>query len=1210
MAWTEEQMQCIQPKAGIHNILVSAGAGAGKTATLVEKITRGVISGNVGINEILSVTFTRDAAREMKERIISAIEELLRKRPNDSWLKRQLALTETASIMTIDSFCLRIIKDHISETDIDPAFRIADQAELELLADKGMKDYLETCYEEGKPEFISFADAYATGRHDDGIKDAILSVYRMAVSNPFPNEWIAENRAKLSESVEKQDWMGFLLNDIRLQVLAIQSNLTAALAICNESDGPYPYIQTVEGDLEQVKDLLEKKDYSSLSERLGNLTFGRMSPKKDAGIHPGKKEMVSGIRNASKKTMQDLQKKFVFKGVDLQSDLDAMRPHMLMLLELTEGFMSAYAEAKKTANVVDFTDIEHVALELLLDKDTKKETELADSVAQSFKEVYVDEYQDVNFLQETILKCVSGERFGKPNLFMVGDVKQSIYKFRLARPELFLEKYESYEENELAKSQKVELRKNFRSRKEVINTINFFFEQLMTTSLGNLDYDEKTALNPGAVYPNGVDVKKTGLYLIDTNTEESEFPDLSMDEKAIKGRQMEAMLIADLIKNTVDREAVYDKETGKYRVATYRDIVVLTRTFTGWAEDIQQILDTEGIPAYADKTEGFFDTVEVQAVLSMLQVADNPMQDIPLAASMMQVWGFTEEEMTDLVAFCKSRIEITGNRLYQNIMFYIQEGLDPILIQKLENFMAYVKKINTECHDYSIFDLLNMIYLDTGYYSKVTSLPTGEIKKANLEMLLVEAEKFSERDTSAGSVFQFIRYVDMLRKYERESSAASVNDQNAVRITTIHKSKGLEFPIVILAGIGKKFNQQDTRKTILVHQDLGIVSDIMDPETRTKKLTLAKKTIARKIQIETLEEELRILYVAMTRAKERLIMIGSDKDIVKRLQKCAAITSRKERSLPYMELTQATSYMDWIFLALARNEAFASYLENNGIVPDSTNPFFNKNANIEVFSVNVATLLKGQHEDLESEILDKQTVEETVKNATSTIKSNASYAYIETAKLAPKALPEDLLSNESKKPKKKGTEPEEKKRELVLPKFLRKDELTGAEKGTGYHRIMQTLDFKKCGSEDGIKNELTRLIAENILNPEEAKALDMNLIYRFFASDLGKSMIAADSIKKEVYYMEAIPAKLVNEKVENETVIMQGVIDAYFETPEGYVLVDYKSEHVAKGKERFAVKKHIPQINRYRNVLEKNSGKPVKTAYVVFLQTGKAIEVK
>lgn len=1200
MAWTKEQMQCIEPQNGIHNILVSAGAGAGKTATLVEKIIREITSEkqDMGINEILCVTFTREAAREMKERIVLALEKLLRGQPNNLWLKRQLSLTETASIMTIDSFCLRLVKDHISDTEIDPAFRIADQAEMSVMWEKTMDEFLEKKYEKEDPLFLSFADAYSTGKHDQGIRNSIQSVYNMAQSNPFPLQWLDMCRhSLLCTDIENTEWMQFLIHDIHMQAESILANLNAASNICLEPGGPYMYDAMLASDIEQVNEILNASNYKEISSKLSALSFARLSVKKDTSVLLAKKELVVSIRNASKKVLQDMQKKYVLKGMDLSGVIEEIRPHMLTLISLTESFIAYFSKKKSEKALMDFNDIEHTALDLLFDKNGTY-TSLADEVAKGFKEIFVDEYQDVNMLQETIIQSVSGSRFSRPNVFMVGDVKQSIYKFRLARPELFLEKHGKYSSDDMSDYQKVELFLNFRSRKEVLETVNFFFAQMMTPALGNIKYDDKAALKNGAKYPLGVDSKKTKLYLMDTAEAE--------EGEDIKSRQKEAMLIADIIKNIVGKEAIYDKNTGAYRPASYKDIVVLTRSFSGWSEDVLSVLDEEGIPSYADKSEGFFDTIEVQAALSMLQVADNPMQDIPLSAAMMRVWDFTVTEMCEIAALIKNTPDVKGG-LYTAIGYYTDNGADEALKRKIEDFLTFINRIAVECRDYSITEILNMIYTETGYYAKCSSLPNGEIKKANLEMLLNEADKFSAMESTSSGIFNFTKYVDTLKKYEKEYGISTYSDKDATRITTIHKSKGLEFPIVILAGIGKRFNQQDTRKPILVHQDLGVVSDFINSETRTKKLTLPKRAVARKIQIETLEEELRILYVAMTRAKEQLIMIGSDKNILAKMGKYAAMNCPTVE-LPYMELTQANSFMDWIFMALARNKIYQPYADMEGVEMDTTHPVYNMDSNIEIKMVNINDLILNHTKEDEKEEIIKDDLKEVLekKNAN---RSNQPYAYRLAAELKPKALPEDLVTAKKKKKKKAVVN-----RTELLPKFMRKTEMTSADKGTVYHKMLQIIDFSKCGDKDGLEREINRLIETKVVTEEEIKKVRTRLLNKFFDSELGQRMVAYEKtgkrIKKETYYMEAVPANLINPDIEDDTtVIMQGVIDAYFEEEDGYILVDYKSDRVQSGREMAAAKKHISQIERYRKVMGKN-GYHVKESYIVFLQTGKAVMVK
>lgn len=1202
MAWTKEQMQCIKPVNGIHNMLVSAGAGAGKTATLVEKIILSITSNNhdVGIDEILCMTFSREAAREMRERIINAVENMIHKYPHDVWLKKQLELVETASIMTIDSFCLRLIKEHISNVDIDPAFRIADSAELTMLWNKTMDMFLEKKYEEADPAFISFADSYSTGKHDQVIRDSIQEVYKMAQSNPFPLVWLDGCRDKLkSNDVDQAAWLLFLMQDIRKQLLSLEANLHSGVSVCLEPEGPYNYEKTLQRDLLQVQGLLSCcNSFDSLSPQIAGITFARMSSSRDRKINPAKKEYVMSIRNGAKKVLQELYKKYNMSSAELKKANEETRPHLLMLLQLTEEFIKQYSQVKQEKAIMDFSDIEHVALSLLAYPDSEQYTALADSVSSNFKQIYIDEYQDVNMLQETIINSVSGMRFGKPNVFMVGDVKQSIYKFRLARPELFMEKYTNYLDNDMASNQKVELHKNFRSRKEILDTINFFFSQLMTQELG-INYDEKAALNYGAAYPKGVEARKTTLMLIDTKF----IPD--MDEE-ISSRQLEAIQIADTIKGIVGKEAVFDKLSGGYRAASYKDIVVLTRTFAGWADDIRAILDDQHIPSYTDKREGFFDTVEVQAVLSVLQAADNPMQDIAITAAMMRVWSFTVEEMAELTITFKRQSGNIGG-MYSYILFYKDNGCNCILKEKVSAFLDFLKKIDAECKDLSIYDLLNMIYVETGYYAKVSSLPTGEVKKANLEMLLMEAEKFTTTSNASGGIFQFVRYVEAVQKFETEAPASVYADRDAVRITTIHKSKGLEFPVVIIAGIGKRFNQQDTRKPILVHQDLGVVSDFINPTDRTKKLTMAKKAVARKMKIEMLEEELRILYVAMTRAKERLILVGTVKGMNEKMGQYVSLSSRKIIKLPYMELTRVSSHLEWIFMAMVRHEIFTPFMALSGLQSDYSNPIYKLNANLEITQIDVRALLQLHIGPATTVGITKEIIVHALESRRNFL-SNLPYHHQDAAELKPKVSPEDLFINKST-----GNQYSDYVREPFLPLFMKHQDksITGADKGNLYHKLLQVLDFRNCTSSNGVIEEIKKNWDRIVTNELNFSFININSIVNLFQSDIGKRMILASQrgfLSKEIYYMELIPAQLVNPAIIDETsVIIQGIIDVYFkEDNDKYVLVDYKSEFVEAGNETLAAKKYYGQMERYRSAMIKNE-KKVEEVYLIFLQTGVAI---
>ena len=1045
MQWTEKQKQVIETRGC--NLLVSAAAGSGKTAVLVERIIRLISEGPrpLDIDRLLVMTFTNAAAAEMRERIAQAVERKLSEQPDNEHLQAQAALVPYAQITTIDSFCLSLIRDHFNLLDIDPAFRIGDEGELKLLRADVMQNMLEEYYSAGDPVFERFVDTYASGRSDSGIEDYIMQVYTFAQSNPFPEQWIGRCRAEMEQtgagSLKHTAWMRYLMEDVGRQLDEMTGQYEEVMELCREPGGPEAYLPALAEELRMLRGLAGAETYDDLCERLRGAEFGRLKAARGGDIDPVKKELVSECRNRIKKAVNGLKASYGAQTeAEAAADLLATKDVVLKLLELAEEFARRYQEAKKDKNLVDFNDLEHYALEILAERpgapaggaaetaagaadgisaaqrseentqernSSQAESETADSAAEAaadgagttgdavftlhytetadrlssqYAEILVDEYQDSNYVQEALIQALSGGRCGRPNVFMVGDVKQSIYKFRLARPELFMEKYETYSA-EKGPDRKIELHQNFRSRESVLESVNRIFYQIMTKNLGNVEYTEEAALHPGAVFAEGERCgTPTELLLLDTGKEsmgaledavmqeEGAAPRLSQEEAAdYTARELEAKMIARRMRELTDPQTglqVWDKERGIYRPAGYGDMVILLRSMTGWSETILQVLTREGIPAYAETGTGYFDTIEVETVLAMLAVIDNPIQDIPLAAVLRSpMVGLSDEEMAWMTAAYKKVTEHRQDRGIYGAFRYLTEadesrahgadpenggtaklpgdrahGADPenggppakaklpeefaerlgAVVPKLSAFAGLLDRLRLQATYLPIHELVCQVYEQTGYYDYVSAMPAGQTRRANLDMLVEKASAFEK--TSYKGLFQFIRYITQLKKYETDFGEASAGQyENMVRVMSIHKSKGLEFPVVFLAGTGKQFNKQDVRGRLIIDSDLGIATDYLDLELRVKGPTLKKNVLKRKTDLDNLGEELRVLYVAMTRAKEKLILTGADRSLAKKLEKWENMEWGKERrqripAVPYTVLSTAGSYLDWILM--------------------------------------------------------------------------------------------------------------------------------------------------------------------------------------------------------------------------------------------------------------------------------------------------------
>ncbi len=959
MRWTQKQKEVIDARGC--NLLVSAAAGSGKTAVLVERII-GLIcdeSRPVDIDRLLVMTFTNAAAAEMRERIAQAITRKLEEEPEREHLQVQAALVHRAQITTIDSFCLSIIRDHFNMLDLDPGFRIGDEGELMLLRADVMEQMLEEYYESEDQVFQEFVETYATGKSDSGIEDYIMQVYTFSQSNPFPQEWMTRCRLELENMeegrIEETAWLSYMMRDVKAQLREIEEQMEGAIQVSSQEGGPEQYIPTLQAELEMIRGLEASKDYEELNRKLGKVAFGRIAAARGKDIDPAKKEYASSVRDRVKKTLGTLKECYGQQTMEeAAANILGSRDVVLKLLELAGEFDRRYQESKREKNIVDFNDLEHQALRVLVvsQDGNLTFTSVADELSRKYEEILVDEYQDSNDVQETLLKSLSAQRFGRPNVFMVGDVKQSIYKFRLARPELFMKKYESYEEYREddqkgdSLDRKIELRQNFRSRASVLDSVNHIFFQIMTKNLGNIQYTDSIALHPGAVFEETGEQAgtPTELLMVDTGTKVLGPSDKELEEYTSK--EIEARLIADRIRQLTDPEhglAVWDKERGCYRRARYGDLVILLRSLNGWTDSFLNVLTQEDIPAFAETGTGYFDTIEVETVLSMLSVIDNPMQDIPLAAVLKSpIGGMSEEELAWMAAVEKKNPERGQDRGVYGAMklvlslgqdgefreaggerkenWYglavrtgVQDSVAESISWKIREFHSLLEEMRREAAYVPIHELIHRMYLKTGYYDYVSAMPAGEARRANLDMLIEKAWAYEK--TSYKGLFHFIRYIGKLKKYNTDFGEATGagKSQDMVRIMSIHKSKGLEFPVVFLAGAGKKFNRQDIRGKLLIDSDLGIGTDYLNVDTRVKTSTLKKNVLKRKMDIDNLGEELRVLYVAMTRAKEKLIITCTHRSLAKNLEKWQQRTW-DSRQIPYTILMAADSYLDWILM--------------------------------------------------------------------------------------------------------------------------------------------------------------------------------------------------------------------------------------------------------------------------------------------------------
>lgn len=1209
VTFTKEQEQVIRLRN--RNILVSAAAGSGKTAVLVERIITRLTKDEhpLNVDELLIVTYTEAAASEMKERIHHAIEKALEEQPDNVHLQRQATLIHQAQITTIHKFCLSVIRDYFHTIDLDPGFRVGEEGELKLLKRDVAEAVLEEAYEEGSEAFVDFVENFASGRDDRKLEELMLQLYEFSRSYPNPKKWLdsCAERYHISdvEELEKQPFVQELLDEVCQCLKDIQSLLEFGMEICEEEDGPAVYKDTLQSDWLLVSELQSADTFTKMQEQLSNVKWAKLTACRDQMVSEKKIQQVKDIRDDVKGLIKSIAEQYFFDDVqELQKEMAQSEGDMRTLTRLVKTFADLFSEEKKRKNLIDFNDMEQYALQIL----TREEegvfvpSVVAESYQEKFAEVMIDEYQDSNLVQEAILTSVSGVSKGVYNIFMVGDVKQSIYRFRLSRPELFMEKFHTYSLEESEK-QRIDLHKNFRSRREVLDSTNFIFEQIMIPEFGGITYDEKAALYVGADYEQREGNETEVLIL--------EAPESNAEERM----ELEAESVAKRIKELMAEHMVFDKHTESYRKVRYSDIVVLMRSLKGWSDVFAKVLNDAGIPTYTSSKEGYFETQEIRLVLDYLRILDNPRQDIPFAAVLASMFaGFTSEEL----ALIRSHSE--AKSLYEAACVYATTGGNAEVRNRLEAFLITFESFRKRVPYTAIHTLLWNILGETGYGDYAAALPGGEQRAANLEMLVEKAVTFE--GTSYKGLFNFVRYMEQLQKYEVDYGEANVMDEqtDVVSLMSIHKSKGLEFPIVFVAGMGKQFNMQDTKQSIVVHPELGVGIDAIDSKLRIKSPTLLKKAIQQKVQRESKAEELRVFYVAMTRAKEKLILSGATADLEKELLHLASIMNRGKKELPYYSLTKANKYLDWVLPALIRNQCFAEILGQHEIYVPYQNPMFWKEVPIQVRKITLEELVEMEVEERFTNAVTKEILQiwdtscvydEEMKKQ---VEEQFSYEYPHHEGMGVK---QKLSVSELKKRAYQEEEGEDvfKEEEVIpfLPKFLQEEqELTGASRGSAYHKLLEVLDFTKKYDEQSLEQEIKEKERAGLLTKEMAACIRSQEILTFLRSSVAQRMHRASLQGKcfaEQPFVLGVEAKSIYSEVDSEEwVLVQGIIDVYFEEEDGLVLLDYKTDKVFRAQD--LVERYHAQLDYYAQALERLTGKTVKEKIIYSFALEQEIEVE
>ena len=1189
--WTEEQQQAINEKGA--NILVAAAAGSGKTAVLVERIINKVINEKIDIDRILVVTFTSAAASEIRERILEAIYKKLEENPEDTNLQKQINLINKANISTIHSFCLDVIRNNFYELDISSNFRVADTTEIELMKYEVLDELFEEKYLSNDKDFEDLINIYTGYRGDEGLQNLVLNIYKFIQSSPFPEKWLNDkvNLFKnTNQDFAQTIWGKTILENIEEELTEGIMQLQNILKDMKKIDELSKFTKIIQEDIYNLEDILRyTNSWDNTLTKINNLVWQKWPTDKKITIDL--KEQAKEVRNKVKEIInKNIKKKIAYDSIQANEDINEMHVTLTKLKNLLVEFMFKFASKKKEKNVVDFNDIEHFALKILIGENGEA-TELAKKYREKFQEIAIDEYQDSNLVQEQILTSISKGN----NIFMVGDVKQSIYKFRQARPELFLEKYKNYNlkqeipDNSLGL--KIQLFKNFRSRENILNITNLVFQNIMSEKVGEIEYNEKEYLNYSAGYKEPEEntdyAGKTELHIIDLKEKEEIFiNDEEIDEKIevekIENSVLEAKFVAKKINELLNSNyMVFDKEQG-YRKITPKDIIILLRATTNIAPIYEKELADLNLPVFSDSSSQYLDTMEIQIIVSILKIINNPIQDIPLVTVLRSpIFAFTDNDLISI------RLTDKSCSFYES-MIKARLVVNEQLNSKIDNVIYYLEKWKQEEKYLPLDELIWQIYIDTNLINIVGLMPNGAIRQANLKMLFEKAKQFE--NASFKGLFNFINFIDRLKNNNGDLSSAKLigENENVIRIMSIHKSKGLEFPVVFLCGTGKSFNMRDLNEDILLHQDMGIGPKLIDFERRIEYDTLAKEAIKLKIKLETLSEEQRILYVALTRAKEKLIITGISKDLekdFKQKRELLQIYNENMNIIDYKLVKKYKTYLDWLELV---------YLKNENKITD------------------IATLYTYTKTDLEKELNNKEqeklnNIKEKIFENTKDLKDtenikeilNWKYRYKKSSEIPTKTAVTRLQAEEDKKI------------ELTeIPKFMGKEKkITPAEKGTLMHLCIQRLNEKQTYTKETIKQMIQSLVLKEIITTTEADAINIDTLYKYTKSALWNDLSKAKEIHKEQPFYINIPAKEIYENIEtDENILVQGIIDLYYISEDNkLILIDYKTDYVKKPEE--LINKYKTQLSIYKKALENSLNRRVDETYIFSTNWGQSLNV-
>ncbi|ULO10258.1 helicase-exonuclease AddAB subunit AddA [Paenibacillus sp. 19GGS1-52] len=1347
--WSDDQWRAIAESGD--DILVAAAAGSGKTAVLVERIIRKISKEENGfsVDRLLVATFTKAAAAEMRQRIREALDRALEDNGENDHLRRQLALLGKASITTLHSFCMEVIRRYYQLIPIDPGFRILNEHEAEMMRQELLEELLEEKYgavsEDGEDTvFVRLADWFSGERSDDAVHALIQRLHDFARSHPWPAQWLRDTAADFSlpdtDSLSQTPWVQSILEEAKLTLAGAISQLTQGQAIALQPGGPAPYADNLAADLVMVSELIDavnQRPWAELYDIFMEVSFGKLKACKKDSTDPGLQEAVKELRDSVKKSILELQKAlFGRPAAVFLAELHEAAPLMDELAETVIEFGERYRIEKSGRGLVDFSDLEHYCLQILRHPDSLPGCSLPSDAAMEYRaqfdEVLLDEYQDTNSVQEEIVRLISREAPG--NRFMVGDMKQSIYRFRLAEPGLFLDKYRSFStkganvsgsDSESSTGSVIDLARNFRSRREVVNAVNMIFRQIMNETVAEISYDERAELVYGANFP-GTEEQSPDTYfapellLIDRGknatgkaeeaSEDSE--DAPQESEVIESEtaQLEARAIARRISQMTGMTGgspllIYDKGLKIMRPVIYGDIVILLRSARIWTPLMIEELRLEGIPAYGDQNKGYFQATEVEIALSLLKVVDNPQQDIPLAGVLRSpVVGLSEEELAT-VRLCSqgsfyealqaavreqklaaraedSEVAATAESVFEAAVTIEEDStpnlseitaayeeekasgalptIAPKLRRKLQYFLDQLESWRNAARQGSLSGLIWRIYGESGYLEWVGGLPGGFQRQNNLKALYDRAVQY-ENDTSARGLFRFLVFISRLRENGGDLGVASGSDEegNGVRIMTIHKSKGLEFPVVFLAGMSKPFNRQDLYSPFLMHKELGFGPRFVERDTRVSYPTLPFLAINRRSKLELLAEEMRVLYVGLTRPRDKMILVGTVRDLPRKIAGWSAVQSREELLLPDHLLARGRCYLDWVGPALIRHPGATILRKLAGSEGAVSTVLHTDISNWSISVLDAAELStgaflakEGSGKDEERQLvlhaLQRGNAVPSGGTETSrevTRKLNWRYPYAAAAGIPAKTSVTELkaLLSMQEQPSYDLLEEGEFAAQRIggrsvtnadslhlrRPKFMEKRNLTSAERGTAYHTVMQHIPLEGSVDHAVVEETLARLERVAIVTAEQAEAVVLEQVESFYNSELGQRLLTSTWKRRELPFSYMVPASeayqglsFLDEAVsrispapendaEVEAVLIQGVIDCLFREGDRLILLDYKTDSVLEhpGALEDLKDKYRFQLELYGKALNDILGEPVSELWLYFFDGGHAVSL-